>query len=168
MGLERQNRQSLVEKYNDLIVKANAIRADNQLLVQAVREREQWITQCSIRNQKLQTTTLELLDKYREKGLLEQLGELEILTGLGQIAAETTVEDYKYQLKQLKITPFKPADNRIEAKSLPAAEDAAKLPIAAEEASINNTNVSNALNAEANAERSAGSKEATISPALKP
>ena len=125
---ERQNQQTLVQKHNTMIVKANAIYADNQLLVQAVREREAWIAQCSAGNQKLRTALAELLDKYRGKSLFQQLGELEPLTGLGKIDSENTVEEYKYQLKQLQITPFQPSvsqlDNKAETTEQPAANPA--------------------------------------------
>ncbi len=125
LDLDRQNQQSLVQKHNEMIGKANAIYADNQLLVQAVRERENWIEQCSAANQKLRAASVELLDKYRGKGLFQQLGELEPLTGLGQIENETTIEEYKYQLKQLQITPFKAADSRLVSKVETAAQPAA-------------------------------------------
>jgi hypothetical protein len=114
VDLDRQNQQVLVQKHNEMIGKANAIYADNQLLVQAVRERETWIEQCSTANHKLRAASVELLDKYRGRGLFQQLGELEPLTGLGQIETETTIEEYKYQLKQLQITPFKVTDNRLD------------------------------------------------------
>ena len=106
LGQERQNRQALLEKHNTVVAKAKDIHADNELLVKAVQEREQWIAQCSQQNRDLRTNTLEILDRYRDKGFWEQLAELDPVTGIGQVTTETTVEDYTYKLKQLKITPF--------------------------------------------------------------
>ncbi len=115
LGQERQNRQALLEKHNAVVSKAKDIHSDNQLLVNAVREREQWITQCGQQNEKLRSTNLEILGHYRDKGFLQQLAELEPLTGIGQVDTETTVEDYTYKLKQLKITPFEPAKDEVPA-----------------------------------------------------
>lgn len=103
---ERLRQQTLLQKHNEVVVKAKEIHADNQLLVQAVQEREQWIEQCSVRNKKMQTLYLDILSKYQDKGLWQQLAELDPVTGIGKVETETTVEDFKYKLKQLKITPF--------------------------------------------------------------
>lgn len=122
LGQERQNRQALLEKHNAVVAKAKDIHADNQLLVSAVKERETWIAQCSQQNEKLQAANLEILGHYRDKGFLQQLAELEPLTGIGQVETETTVEDYTYQLKQLKVTPFEPAAAESPAPNTEAAQ----------------------------------------------
>lgn len=109
LGEERQRHQALLQKHNDMVAKANAIHADNHLLVQAIQEREQWIEQCSTSNKDLRSANVEILDKYKDKDLLQHLVELEPFTGIGRIETETTVEDFKYKLQQLKITPFKAA-----------------------------------------------------------
>lgn len=115
IGQENQLRQTLQDKHNQVVTKANALLADNQLLVRAVQEREQWIGQCSERNQQLQSLNREVVGQYREKGLLQQLSELDALTGIGDVAGETVAEDYRYRLQQLRITPFK----AVEVKTLP-------------------------------------------------
>jgi hypothetical protein len=128
---ERNKEQNLVQKHNGMIMKANAIFADNQLLVQAVRERETWISQCTISNQKLRTAFSELLDHYRQRdnGFLQQLTELEPLTGLGEMATENTLEEYRYQLKHLQITPFQANGNDMLNKSQTLATPAATQPV---------------------------------------
>jgi hypothetical protein len=103
---ERLRQQTLLQKHNGVVIKAKAIQADNQLLVQSVQEREQWIEQCSVHNKKMQTVYLDVLSKYQDKGLWQQLAELDPVTGIGKVETETTVEDFKYKLKQLKVTPF--------------------------------------------------------------
>ena len=118
LGQERQQKQALLQKHNDVVVKANAINADNQLLVQAVKEREQWIEHCAKANKELRSVNLEILNKYKEKGFWQELAEQEPLTGLGSIETETFMEDYRYKLQQLKITPFKARDES--ADSAPA------------------------------------------------
>lgn len=106
LGQEKQRQQALLQKHNEVVSKAKDIQADNQLLVQAVQEREQWIAQCGTRNKDLRAANDEILNKYKDKGLLQQLAELEPFTGIGQVETEVAVEDYKYKLKQLKITPY--------------------------------------------------------------
>ena len=106
LSQERQRQQTLLQKHNEVVAKAKEIHADNQLLVQAVQEREQWIEQCGERNKKLNTAYLEIVDKYKEKGLWQQLAELDPITGIGKVETEAAVEDYKFKLKQLKTTPF--------------------------------------------------------------
>lgn len=109
LAQERQRGQVLLQKHNEVVVKAKAILADNQLLVKAVKEREQWMTQCSSLNQKLRGVNLEIVNRYKDKGLLQQFAELDPVTGIGQVETESIAEDYRYQLKQLQITPFQSA-----------------------------------------------------------
>lgn len=109
LGQQRQREQALLQKHNDVVKQARAIRDDNQLLVQAVQEREQWISQCSETNQKLQSASRQAIQRYQQKGLLQELAELDPITGIGQVETERVAEDYRYQLKQLQITPFQPA-----------------------------------------------------------
>lgn len=105
---EREAKQSLQTKHNEVLAKARDIQSDNLLLVQAVQEREQWISQCTERNNNLQQLNREVLTSYQEKGLLQHLAELEPLTGIARVQTESTSEDYRYKLTQLKITPFQP------------------------------------------------------------
>jgi chromosome segregation ATPase len=106
LSQEKQHFQELLQKHNDVVTKAKAIRDDNGLLVQAVQEREKWITECGRRNRDLHKEYLGVLGKYKRKGLWQELTELDPLTGIGKVETETNVEDYKYRLQQLKLTPF--------------------------------------------------------------
>jgi chromosome segregation ATPase len=110
LAQERQHRQQLTEKHTAVVSKAKAIHADNLLLVKAVQEREQWMQRCGEQVQKLRQTNLEVLQRYRDKGFMQQLAELEPFTGIGQVNTESTVEDYVYKLKQLQVTPFEISD----------------------------------------------------------
>ena len=127
LGQARQSRQALLEKHNTVVGKAKAIHADNVLLVNAVKEREQWMQHCGEQVQKLRETNLEILRHYQDKGFFEQLAELEPFTGIGWVETEATVEDYVYRLKQLQVTPFEISDAE------PAAV-AAESPLPADEA----------------------------------
>ncbi len=117
LGQERENRQKLLQKHNDTVTKANAIYADNQLLVAAVKEREQWITQCSEQNNSLISLNQDIVRQYRDKSLLQQALELEPLTGIGKVETQNIAENYRYQLHQLQITPFQASQATPEAKT---------------------------------------------------
>jgi len=123
LGQQRQREQALLQKHNEVVSKARDSRDDNNLLVQAVKEREQWIAQCGALNQKLRNANLEIVNQYKEKGLWQQLAELEPLTGIGQVQTETAAEDYRYRLQQLKITPFQAGTAGVQAIS-PASDGA--------------------------------------------
>lgn len=110
LAQERQHRQQLTEKHTTVVSKAKAIHADNLLLVKAVQEREQWMQRCGEQVQQLRQTNLEVLQRYRDKGFMQELAELEPFTGIGQVNTESTVEDYVYKLKQLQVTPFEISD----------------------------------------------------------
>ncbi|QWF69577.1 hypothetical protein KEF85_09305 [Methylomonas paludis] len=130
LGQERQRQQALLQKHNDVVGKANSIFADNQLLVQAVKEREAWINQCSSRNQELRQLNQDLLARYKDKGLWQHVLELDSVTGIGKIEAESVAEEYRYKLQQLKITPFKAAEDKSAADA--PAEQPVETPAAAE------------------------------------
>jgi chromosome segregation ATPase len=119
-GHERE--QVLRQKLKEIAEQAGRIRDDNQLLVAAVREREQWIGQCGERNRSLLEANRELLEKYRDKGFWDQLAENEPFTGLGRVEAENAAEDYRYRLHQLRVTPFEAAPVP-PAEAAPAARD---------------------------------------------
>ncbi len=135
LGQERQTRQALLEKHNRVVAQARDIQSDNRLLVQAVQEREQWISQCGDVNRKLQTANQEILGKYQDKSLWQQLAELEPVTGIARVETETTVEDYRYKLQQLKITPFQ-AGAQTEANVAPQSEAEAEPSEAPQDAEI--------------------------------
>jgi chromosome segregation ATPase len=123
---EKQRQQLLVQKNNEIVTKAKAIRDDNTLLVQAVQERERWIGECSHRNKDLQTAYNDMLSKYLDKGLWQQLVELDPLTGIGKVGTEAVIEEYRYKLQQLKVTPFQAPSAQTEEgqKSAADAEEA--------------------------------------------
>lgn len=104
-GMERE--QALRARHKNVLAKAKQIQADNALLVQAVKEREEWIGQCAERNRGMLSANLELLEKYRDKGFWEQLGDAEPLTGIGKVETENRTQDYRFKLEDLKITPFR-------------------------------------------------------------
>lgn len=95
--------QALVQKQDAIITQARQIQSDNQLLLAAVQEREQLIDECTDKNTNLVQVNQELLDKYQQKSksFWQKLGELEPLTGIGNVTTENLVESYQYKLEDL-------------------------------------------------------------------
>jgi DNA repair exonuclease SbcCD ATPase subunit len=104
----REKERGLVEKQQEITAQAKDIQADNQWLVEAVKEREQWVAQCGQHNRQLLDANREIVEKYKEKGFWDEVADLEPLTGFGKIATENAAEEYRYKLHQLKVTPFQP------------------------------------------------------------
>lgn len=109
LAASRERERVLQRQLRDVGARAALVRQDNQLLVAAVKEREQWIGDCGTRNKSLVATNRELLEKFRDQGFWERLGQVEPFTGIGRVGAENAVEDYRYKLHQLKVTAFEPA-----------------------------------------------------------
>ena len=114
----REREQGLHGKIKEIVAQAKKIQGDNQLLVEAVKEREQWISQCSQKNQAMLETNGELVRLYQDKGFWDKVGDLEPLTGIAKVNTENTAQDYHFKLQDLKVTPFEselPAQKQAEA-----------------------------------------------------
>jgi uncharacterized protein (DUF3084 family) len=118
--------RNLQDKLREIVGQAKAIQNDNQLLAAAVREREKWIGQCRENNQALIAVNRELLDKYRHKGIWDELAEAEPFTGIGQVNAENAAEAYQFRLQDLKVTPFEAEPDAAAAEALTASGQAAE------------------------------------------
>ena len=114
-GNERE--QALRGKLKEVIAQAKQIQGDNRLLVEAVKEREQWISQCTEKNRGMFEANRELLQHYQNKGFWDKVSEAEPFTGIGKVKAENREQEYRFKLEDLQVTPF-----RSEEKGL--AEDA--------------------------------------------
>lgn len=135
---ERGKEQALREKMKEIIGKARQIQSDNHLLVQAVQEREQWIAQCKDKNQRMLEVNGELIDKYKEKGFWDKLSEIEPFTQIGKVKTENAVENFRFKLEDLQITPFQSASKTpAEAKQAPvenSADEDGEEPVKTEQA----------------------------------
>lgn len=83
-------------------------RADIQLLQNAVRERDQWITDCQAKNDGLFQANSELLAAYRDKGAWDALKQSEPVTGFGSVKVENAVQEYRFKLEDLRTVKFEP------------------------------------------------------------
>jgi DNA repair exonuclease SbcCD ATPase subunit len=83
------------------------VQRDNLLLVNAVKERVQWIIGCADKNKSLVRTNREIIERLGgSKSLWDTFKEAEPLTGLGAIEKENAAQDFHYKLDDLEITPW--------------------------------------------------------------
>lgn len=83
------------------------VQRDNLLLVNAVKERAQWIVGCADKNKSLVRANREIIAKLGgNKSLWDSFKEAEPLTGLGAIEKENAAQDFHYKLDDLEITPW--------------------------------------------------------------
>jgi chromosome segregation ATPase len=96
--------KELVERYQEAVTILRKANMDNQYMVRAVQEREQWIAQCSSRNEELFDANSELLTKYGEAAGVNDISVI----GLGTVVVENEMQDYRFKLEDLQVTKFKP------------------------------------------------------------
>lgn len=94
----------LLERYRDTVKTLRRSNADNQYLVHAVQEREQWITECRGRNKGLFDANSELLARYKKAATRFA----EPITGLSTVSVENEAQEYRFKLEDLQVTKFKP------------------------------------------------------------
>lgn len=111
-------------KLKEIVGKAKLIQQDNQLLVEAVKEREQWIGSCKDKNGQIAQLQGELVQRYEDKGFWEVFKDVEPLTGIGHVETETNAQDFRHRLQDLKTTAFEsqlPSEQAEQAQKKPAA-----------------------------------------------
>jgi chromosome segregation ATPase len=102
----REREQGLHGKLQEIVAQAKKIQGDNLLLVEAVKEREQWMEQCQQKNAAMLDTNQELVKQYQNKGFWEKLSSVEPLTGIGKVKQENAAQEYRFKLQDLQATPF--------------------------------------------------------------
>lgn len=83
---------------------------DNELLVNAVKERANWIEGCTKKNADLIKVNHEIIQSINNKGFWESLKEAEPLTGIGSVQKELKQDEFRYKLNDLRVTPWKEAN----------------------------------------------------------
>lgn len=77
--------KTLLERYRETVKTLHQSNADNQYLVKAVQEREQWMADCRNRNQGLFAANSDLLARYNKAATRFS----EPLTGISSVSVET-------------------------------------------------------------------------------
>jgi chromosome segregation ATPase len=96
----------VVEKVQQLESQIALGQQDNQLLVRAVKEREEWINKCQDKNKALLKFHKNILSEYQEPDFLDKMKTLEPLTGIRRVELENKVIEYRYQMESMKVTPW--------------------------------------------------------------
>jgi len=97
-----------IQKYRDTVHDLRVAQLDNQLLVKAVKEREDWIAACRDKNQYLYDAGDEILDAYRKQTFWSSLWRDESPTGLNRVAKENQEQQFQFRLEDLQSGQFKP------------------------------------------------------------
>lgn len=98
--------RDLADRYRDLQTELRQARFKAGFLEDAVAERNEWIDVCQKQNDELYTVNNELLDAYRDKGVMASFSQTVPVTGLARVRVENLVEDYRYKLDDLKMFEF--------------------------------------------------------------
>lgn len=131
IGGDAERINTLGERHRKTAGELEKVKRDNLLLVNAVKERTQWIEDCSGKNKSLIQVNREILEKFSQKGFWENLATAEPLTGIGAVADENVVQEFHYKLENLEVTPFQAA--QMNAQSNPSTGETASTPSAMEE-----------------------------------
>lgn len=106
--IEEQNAKlkAAAEQYETTSGELEQNRQDNQLLVNAVKERTRWIQECTGKNQSLVKANRELLQKFADEGVWDRVKVAEPFTGIGKVKRENAVQDFEFKLEDLQVTPW--------------------------------------------------------------
>ncbi len=109
---DNERMKAMIVKYRETVQKLQTANRDNQLLVNAVSERNQWIEQCQSKNSKMYTLNVELLERYRNKDFSDDALEKEVFTGLVAVELENQEQEYKFRLSDLQTSRFVPENQK--------------------------------------------------------
>ncbi len=109
--LETQEKmQKLVDKYKELVAALRVIEDERTTLQKTVAQKNTEIDACAKDNVTLYETSLEVIDRYQNKGVWDAMLEKEPVTQLKRVALENAVQDYRTRVNAAKVET--PADHR--------------------------------------------------------
>lgn len=101
---ETQERMDkLVEKYKELVATFREMETQKASLQDTANTQSAQLDDCAKHNVALYKLDLELLAKYRDKGVWDALKQSEPVTGLSQVAVESMIEQYRIRLDKEQI-----------------------------------------------------------------
>jgi predicted RNase H-like nuclease (RuvC/YqgF family) len=123
LGEDADRLRSLAEKQRGTAAELRRYQRDNGLLVKAVAERTRWIEECTGKNADLLAANRELLGKYRGKGVWDTLKRAEPFTGLAGVKEENEVQEFRFKLEDLEVTPWQESKAEGEVPAPPEADE---------------------------------------------
>ncbi|QJD31399.1 hypothetical protein GNH96_09995 [Methylococcus geothermalis] len=109
LGGQTSRLRAVSELHKKALAELERYRRDNQLLVDAVKERTRWIESCAAKNRDLVRVNQEVLKKFGNSSLLDKLAESEPFTGIAAVDKENAVQEFRYKIEDLEVTPWKEA-----------------------------------------------------------
>ena len=104
---DHEKMQNLIEKYRNTVQLLRMEKANVAHLTNAVQERNDWVDKCKANNESLYEASLELVDRYQNKGVWEEVTQAEPFTGLGDVKVEVIADEYRYRLEDLQVPRFR-------------------------------------------------------------
>jgi chromosome segregation ATPase len=95
--------EALVEQYKKTVGVLREVEAERNTLSEMAADYQKRVTVCETNNETLYRNTLELIDRYDEKGILDTLRQREPVTGLGRVRLENLMEEYRNIADDMRI-----------------------------------------------------------------
>lgn len=120
--------KDLLGRYQNTVRNLKAANGDNQLLVEAVREREAWIEACGAKNRQMFEANQDLMRRYQDLALRHAEG----IFGIERVSYENEVQEYRFRIEDLTVTAYEPsmdasAHVRTPRQGLPEAREGAQV-----------------------------------------
>lgn len=96
--------QALRQRYIETARELQQANRDNSFLVEAVRERDDWIAQCQERNSDLFVAGQEILNRYKTVALAGTEG----IFGLKRVEFENEMQELRFRLEDLQVSSYVP------------------------------------------------------------
>ncbi len=102
--------RALIEKFRTTAGRLRVEKTNVALLTNAVEERNHWIDTCKANNDNLYKVDMELVGRYKGKGMWQVLKQDEPFTGVNKVKLEVVAQDYEYRIEDLQVANFKVSD----------------------------------------------------------
>lgn len=95
--------QKVVDKYKELVEVLRQLEQERAHLADNAYEQAIQVNQCVEKNQRLYTLNIELLDRYKKKGVWTALLQKEPFTQLQRVEIENITQEYQQKLDEYRI-----------------------------------------------------------------
>ena len=103
MGEMRDKFQKLVDKYRELVSALKLVEAERTGLQTRSAQQSAALDECGKKNNELYQATLDMIEKYENKGVWDSLLQQEPVTQLKRVEIENIVDGEKYKIDKLKV-----------------------------------------------------------------
>src|SRR5262249_32101916 len=100
---DRARMQELVDKFRETAQNLRQVETERGELKTSLTARQDELKQCTQKNLDLYQADLELLDRYKSKGMWDAMLQREPVTGLKRVEVENQIEEYRRKLDQMQV-----------------------------------------------------------------